>query len=108
MTSKLQDLRERLDVVVLEHGLDYLPGWLKTLGEVGSDKKVDARTRANAAKVGIELIRSVAGEGPPASAQGLLKQLGDIESAADAADQSAAHREKVDAKRVNGSVHDLD
>ena len=82
------DLKARLARVVLEESIKYLPGWLETLGSLGSPPEkgepvIDPRARVSAAKTGVDFVTKFIGDaGASAAGEALLKELEKVGQAA--------------------------
>ena len=78
------DLKTRIARVVLEEAIAYLPGWLETLGKMGSPPKkgdpvMDPRSRVSAAKTGVDFVTKFIGDaGASAAGEQLLRRLEEV------------------------------
>ena len=83
MASRNEELKKKLSRIVLNSATPYLPGWIQTLGEVGSpESTASPQAKASAAKLGVDLVaKFMDGDIGQAGAE-LLAQLAEIESQA--------------------------
>ena len=78
------DLKTRIARIVLEEAAGYLPGWLETLGVLGSPPKkgapvIDPRSRVSAAKTGVDFVTKFIGDaGASAAGEQLLRRLEEV------------------------------
>ncbi|KKL08195.1 hypothetical protein LCGC14_2578250, partial [marine sediment metagenome] len=83
------DLKTRIAEIVLQSAIPYLPGWMETLGKLGSPPEkgepiIDPRSRVSAAKTGVDFVTKFIGDaGASAAGKDLLEELEKIGRAAD-------------------------
>ena len=83
--TKNEELKKRLAKLVVTSAMPYLEGWIKTLGEVGSpNAQVPPRTRASAAKQGLEFVTKFMDGDIGTAGADLLRQLQEIDDRTDA------------------------
>jgi hypothetical protein len=79
-------LKEQIARAILANAVEYIPGWIETLGKTGSPRKkgqqdvVSAQTRVQAARTGMDLVSKLLPDmGATGSGEELLRKLGQIE-----------------------------